>query len=590
MPPDIHDKIALELSVAHDEKRQPSAEAIRHVETCGTCSQFAESLGPLDLEMGAGRFDQAPDVVGKVMSAVRPARRQWWAVAAIALVGVTVGAVVGVLGSRLDVGRAADLHDLFYTTGSGLNELSAELLIVERGVHPEVTERVYTGSLDYVAPEGLAIELVDTTEYPSDDWLPNDIRFAFLDGDTLSEARSPCPVAALPDCLMQPTERAVADQPPFDEGIISPLEIVGPGRSLTWSSAVDVVGTPVLDGRPTIQVESTVAAVELLAAITERGAWRELHPTDRVLMWLDEETLVPLRIEVFAADSPERELWQLRHDYRDELGASEPIFIVQLTDLVTGAGDVELELPGEPPTRGFVDGPVDMPQPGLESGFELHRSGRRPLADGGEIEMAAWSDGRSWVMVEATNDWDEPRLFGLSLPFAQPVQLGSDSFGYLAPTGDAVAIHSDDLDLVVSGSLPIELLLETAASIEIDGAPVPGDWAEAATVRGDELPPGTLVPDVDGWSILGQVDQGGTTMLLTGGGARSVLVSQEEGTRLDPPTGPDFSEVEVRGVAARYNAATATLEWVEDGRVVQMRSDTVSMGELLDLAATMEPR
>jgi hypothetical protein len=32
------------------------------------------------------------------------------------------------------------------------------------------------------------------------------------------------------------------------------------------------------------------------------------------------------------------------------------------------------------------------------------------------------------------------------------------------------------------------------------------------------------------------------------------------------------------------------LEWVEDDRIVRMRSDTVAMDDLLELAATLEPR
>lgn len=584
------DQIQLELSIAHDEGRQPSDDVRSHVENCQACTEFARGLGQLDGWLATGTFDQSPDVSKEVMEAVTPPRRQWWTVAAIAIVGITVGALLGVLGSRLDIGRAQDLHGLFHTTGSGLDGLSAEVLIVERGVHPDVPERVYTGTLDYVAPEEVAIELIDTTEYPRGDWRPNDVRLAISNGDSVSVAGSPCPVAALPGCLVPPRTQAIRDQRPFDEGIVSPLEIVGPGSSLIWSSAVDVVGTPTLDDRPTIQVDTTVAAVELLGAITRRGAWRELHPTDPVLMWLDEETLAPLRIEVFPADSPERELWQLRHDYDDQLGATVPIFIVELSDLVTQPGEVEIEIPENAPSRGFVDGAVDLSQPTLEPGFEVHRTGRWLLVDGGEVEAASWSDGRSWVMVEATADWDEPRLFGLSLPFAQEVDLGEDSVGYLAPAGDAVAIHTEDLDVLVSGSIPVDLLLEVAGSLDIEGVPLPEDWVEASTVDVADLPSGVLVPDVDGWSMLGRVEDSRTTILLTSGGSRSVLITQEDGNRLDPPTGPDFSEVEVRGRQGRYNAATATLEWVDDGRIVRMRSETVGMVELLELANEMELR
>ena len=98
------------------------------------------------------------------------------------------------------------------------------------------------------------------------------------------------------------------------------------------------------------------------------------------------------------------------------------------------------------------------------------------------------------------------------------------------------------------------------------------------------------MPQVVDWSMLGRVDDDGSTLLLTGGGARSVLITQTEGDLLDPPTGPDFSEVEVRGVVGRHDLGSSTLEWVEDGRIVRMRSETVAIDELVDLAETMAPR
>jgi hypothetical protein len=353
---------------------------------------------------------------------------------------------------------------------------------------------------------------------------------------------------------------------------------------------VEVLGTTELDGAPTIQVRSTVAAVELIGAITDRGAWRELHPTDEVLMWLDEATLVPRRIEVFAADSAERELWQLRRGYRDDPESPDPIFILELTDLVAEPGTVDVETPQDSPSLGFVEVEVDVPEPTLPSGFEPHRAGHRSLPEGEAVEMASWSDGRSWIVVAVTRDWSEPNLFGLSSPFVEMVELGEGSVGYLAPTGDALAIHGDGMEVVLTGSVSRPVLVDAAGSLGVQGQAIPTTWLQASTVGDDELPEGTLVPQVVDWSMLGRVDDDGSTLLLTGGGARSVLITQTEGDLLDPPTGPDFSEVEVRGVVGRHDLGSSTLEWVEDGRIVRMRSETVAIDELVDLAETMAPR
>ncbi|HSM46061.1 MAG TPA: hypothetical protein VK969_13690, partial [Acidimicrobiia bacterium] len=419
----------------------------------------------------------------------------------------------------------------------------------------------------------------------------NDIRLSISNGDMAIYSGSQCPVAALPDCLVEPSLISVSEQPPFDDGVLVPLEIVGPGRSLTWPSAIEVLGTTELEGLPAIQVRSTVAAVELIAAITDHGSWRDLHPTDQVVMWLDEATLVPLRIEVFATDSPERELWQLRHGYDDDPGDQTPLFIIELSDLAGEPDLTDIDLPGDStPSGGFVDGAVDLARPALPDGFTPHRSGSWHLADGGRVEVASWSDGRSWLMVEVATAWDEPRLFGLSLAFVDPVRLGADSLGYLSPDGDALAIHGETSDVLLTGSVPTELLVNAAASLGIRGLSVPSTWEEASTVQVDGLPPGTLVPNAEGWSTLGRVDGDTTTILLTGGGARSVVVTQVPGSRLDPPIGPDYSEIDVRGAGGRYNASEATLEWVENGQVVRMRSDTVGLTELIVLASTMERR
>ena len=590
MSPEICDQVMLEISVAHDERRALAPELVSHVRECETCSDFARRLGAIDELLARGDSSQVPDLAPAIMDRIAPSRRQWWSVAAVAIVGMAVGAVVGGLGTRWDTGQARDLSELFHTAGPSVHGLSADLIVVERGVHPEVPERVYTGSIDYVAPEQLAVRLLDTTAYPDPAWRANDVRLTISNGDMITLAGSPCPIAALPDCLREPSFRAVRDQPPFDDGVLLPLEIVGPGRSLALSSGVEVIGTTDLEGTPAIQVRSTVAAVELLRAITDHGAWRDLHPTDRVLMWLHEDTLVPVRIEVFAAASPERELWQLRHGYADDPEDESPIFIVELTNLVTEPGNVEIDVPAGAPSRGFVDSEVGLPRPDLPDGFEAHRSGYRHLVDGGRVEVGSWSDGRSWMMVETTGAWDEPRLFGLSLPFVEPITLSADSVGYLSPSGDALAIHGEISNVLVSGSVSRDVLVTAAASLGVRGHPVPSSWQEASTIEIAGLPVRTLAPVVEGWSLLARVDGETTTILLTGGGARNVIVTQVPGSRLDPPIGPDYSEVEVRGIDGRYNASEKTLEWVEDGSVVRMRSETVGLAELVDLASTMESR
>lgn len=573
-----------ELSSLRDVGGALSPAATAHLEECATCSRFASGVARLDDELGRGRFELAPDVSGKVVRRLAASSRTWWSVAAAGLVGLVAGAVIGGVGTNLETVRAGDLGELFRVAGPAVDTLAAEVLVVERGWHPEVEERVYVGSIAYSAPEEIEISLVDTTSYPGREWLPNDVLVRFGDGEFLSIASAPCPVAALPACQQPPLANGIDGLRPFDDGVVSPLAIVGPGRVLNRWGGLEVIGAPDLDGRPTIQVETTYAAADQVQALTRHGAWRELHPSDRVVMWLDEETLLPLRTEVYAADSPERELWALRRGYRD--GGEAPILVVELT-LSSDPETTPPELPPDATSAGFVEGPVDMALPELSPDLAPYRTGTWRLPDGAPVEVASWSDGRTWIRIESTAGWEEPRLFGIPGAFVEGIELRPGSVGYLSPDGSAVAIHGEGADVVITGTLPAEVLRAAAASLSVDGLPVPEQWEQSGMVEADNLPDDVLVPEADGWSVLGMSDGDRATLLLTGAGQRSVLVTQEPGERLDPPDGPDFVVVDIDGITGRFDASSQMLEWVEGGRIIALRSETVGLADLLDLARSM---
>jgi hypothetical protein len=193
-------------------------------------------------------------------------------------------------------------------------------------------------------------------------------------------------------------------------------------------------------------------------------------------------------------------------------------------------------------------------------------------------------------MIESTREWRDPHLFGLPSPFVEPLSLPGGGIGYLSADRNRLAVHSEQADVVVSGSAPVETLVAVAASLENRGQKVPADWKESAVVAAHELPEGTLVPDVSGWSLAGLVDGERRVMLLVGSGNQNVLIDSEPGERLDSPTGPDFSEVPVRSATGRYDAGTGTLEWIEGGAVVRMRSLSVSLETLIEIAESMKPR
>jgi hypothetical protein len=564
--------------VAHDERRRPGGPAADHTASCPACTRFELALDDLDRMLALGETALAPP-----LRSPAPSTGRWTTPAGVAA-GVLIGVVMAGVGGLARV-EAQDLPRRLDLAGRSVTELSAELVVVERGWHPAVPERVYSGMLAYAAPERLAIRLTDATSYPAGPWVPNDVAVEISDGDLSATAPAGCPIEGMPGCLPAAQTIAVRDLRPFDEGAAIPLEIVGPGRAV-WEG-IEVNGTPRLEDTPTVQVRTTVAGAELIEAITGWGSWRELHPTDEVVMWLAADTLVPARIEVFPTRSEERRLWELRRGYADD--PESPILIIELR-----ASDQPPSI-GEPATSdarsgGFVDGAIPLPTPAVPSGFEVHRTGRWPLPEGGHVEVASWSDGRAWLMVETTRSWQESRLFGTSTPFVTEVDVGSGSVGYLEPGGRLLAVHGEDVDAVVSGSVDVATLVEVAGSLGITGVPVPGAWAEAAVVGLAELPPGTLAPAIGGWSGMGSLDEETTTILLTGGGQRTVLISQQPGERLETPMGPDVVAVPVRGTVGRFDEAAATLAWVEDGAVIRMTSETVALAELVEIARGMEPR
>jgi CheY-like chemotaxis protein len=67
-------------------------------------------------------------------------------------------------------------------------------------------------------------------------------------------------------------------------------------------------------------------------------------------------------------------------------------------------------------------------------------------------------------------------------------------------------------------------------------------------------------------------------------GARGFVLTQAPDAAFAPPLEPDVRGVEVRGTAGRYTPGHGELEWVEDGRVVSLRSATLSLDELVAVA------
>ncbi len=571
-----------------------------HLSSCGACPAYAAQLERIRGHLRSKDDGDAPDVVAAVLAEVagRPplGGRDWLRVAAVFVAFALAGAVfIGLARRTPPQVAAADIPALVLEAQRLVPSLTAGIDVIERGWHPDVPERRYTGSVAYRAPEMLTLTLADATAYPNAAWVPNDTELIFAEGDFWSAGPAPCPAELQPGCTPpDPRAMAVTGLEPFPDAFPLPLDLIVPVRSFTRAAAPELLGVQEIEGRAAIVVAVTAGQVDpLLRALRHAGNWREVHPTDRVELWLDRTALVPLAMAVYPADDPDRSLWAARNGYAGDDPAV-PVLEVRWRDVQIGAGDVPLRpIPADAAVAdaGFRPAAdVAGPEPGrLPAGLEPHRTGT-VRGGGPEVSVRSWSDGRAWVKVVSTTAWPGGRLFGDLGDAVKVISLGEGT-AYLNGDGTRVAIHAPGLDVMVTGSVGTAALLDVAGSLRVPGIEVPDAWAEAATATLADAAaavPGLPVPATpEGFGEPAVRVAGGVAALTyTGPGIRSFTVAASPG-ELSPPLEAEVRAVDVRGIRGRYTPGRGTLEWVEDGVAVSITSPALSLAELLAIAASM---
>jgi hypothetical protein len=177
----------------------------------------------------------------------------------------------------------------------------------------------------------------------------------------------------------------------------------------------------------------------------------------------------------------------------------------------------------------------------------------------------------------------------------RPIDLGPAGQGYVSADGRLVALHGDDLDVVVGGSLPPDQLQDVAADLGVVGQVVPASWSEAAsgTLSGTaRAVPGLLAPrHLDGFgSAAVRVDGQTVSQVYAGPGDRGfTLVQDPAAAQLAPSGAGDEVGVTVRDAPGRYSYEQGQLEWVEGGTTRVLRSPSLTLGELLAIAEGLAP-
>jgi hypothetical protein len=579
-----------------------------HLAGCRDCRAFRDAALRARQHLRFEVVTHVPDVENRVRAAVsRPAPRshwRWLAPAAAVVAGLVAGAAfVGLRPIGDPDVAAADLSAPVLSAQRRVDTLVARVRVTERGWHPDVPVRTYTGQLDYRAPESIAIDLVDATRYPSPAWRPNNVTTVVNQGADWRRGPAACPRESQPSCTpAAPRVIGTSDREPFPDAAPAPLDLVVPVRSLAGGGDQTLLGTRRIGGRSAIGVRVTVAQVEpLLSGLVQTGNWRDLYPSDRVELWLDRESFVPLDVKVFPARSGERDRWAAHRGYDDTPG--EPVLEVALDGVRLDQTPSPDAFPPVPPgattqSLGFHDLAADqvpVPDPGwLPPAMAPYRAGLLQTPNGPSVAERTWSDGRAWVKVRVTHEWAGDRLFGDLGDAVRRLDTSRAGVVYVGDGGRRIAVHGAGVDVAVSGSVGEGDILRVATSLGIDGQPVPPAWPEAslATVAGAARTlPGLLTPaNVAGFDRPAvRVDGGAVTLAYTGAGARSFVLVEAPGTALAPPVEIDARGVDVRGRTGRYSPERGELEWVERGKTLSLRSRSLSLAELLGIASRLGP-
>jgi Putative zinc-finger len=594
-----------------------------HADACAECSRFerhAERVrSALRLEALGAVPDLAPAVLADVgprenpgrpavtdgghplRSASRPRRPLVVAAALAAIAGLATGVAFVGLGPEPRSPAAADLPDRVLAAQAGIESLDARFQLVEGdGTTGDPWERELEGRLVYEAPESLALTVSDQWSTDADlrlvvngeRWWQSTVRACFPRPDWTG-----CPDAA------RRWVRSVQGREPFSESSPVPLELINPVDGFTPAASRPAgLGTRTIAGRRAVGVAVTAAQMgPFLDGLSTGAHLRAVHPGDPVDLWLDDEHLVPLEVRVRAASDPDRARWASGQGATDRAGETVLRFTVTSVTIngpiaddafATSAGIV----PDQVLDAGFRQGggsggpfPSDLPE-----GFRPYRSGTITGTGGPTIAVDSWTDGRAWLAVRSTREWPGGRLFGGLGTSVRTVDLGDAGVAYMSDDGKKVALHGDDIDVVVSGSVAPDELRAVATSLGVTGLGVPRSWDESATAtlaQAADAMPGLLVaPELDGFGQPAvRIADGTVIQDYAGAGDRGFTLVQSGVGTLTPPANGDIVGIEVRGAAGRYSAERGQLEWVEGGTTHGLSSYTLTLAELLALAQSLEP-
>jgi len=552
-----------------------------HLESCADCQQFLADVEQLRRAVRIESVGSLPDLAPRILARLPRSRPSGWlAPAAGALVGLVIGLLVTGGWTGPNPTLAATVPESVMAGQAQVDRLVGRFQVVER-IRPGVT-RTYQGELAFRSPESVSLTVTQSSGPPG--WLENSTLLIVDDDEALAAGPFPCP--SFDGCAgADPFRKLTVGRDPFSIVTPAPLDLVVPVDVFRNSDEPPALPIRVIAGREVIGVELTAGQTRpLLDALFGLGNWRDIHDTDVVDLWLDREYLIPLGLAVVAVQSDDRAVWSARRGYVDP--ASSPYLELTYHDVsFAGGPEIKIEVGAGETTVDAGYRPAELGEAPVSPDMPMVAAGR--LEGVVPADVWAWSDGRAWIRLDRAASWEGPGLFGNLEGVVTPVTLPHGT-GYRAADGSAIYIHAADQDLVISGSVDYEVLLEVTEALAVPGQPVPADWPEstAGLTEGVDL---FVATDLGGFTppIAKKVGEA-LVIDLVGSGSRAARITQQPGGFLRPPFDPDARAVAVRGTVGRFSPSLGLLEWAEAGVVISVASEQLSLAELIDIADALE--
>jgi hypothetical protein len=634
--------------------RQAEA-AAAHAESCVRCQMFAQRSARIRSSVRIRAAEPVPDLVEPIMVAVareriRPSpiapviegwiasRRGSWRgswrprhrrpltlapAAAAAIAGLIVGSlVVGgpwQLGANRPIAAATVVRHV-RSAAPALQAFQGTYTIHEFGLSPEVPERLLTMDVEFLSPQRFRLEVDDRTRYPSSSWTPTDLLFIEDVTASFTSGPSGCP-GDLPEGVCPRTRATTARLSEYSAAAPVPADLVLPVATFGSTRGFQVLDWERFDGRDAVLLRlSFERAAPMFPFLRIGGTWRPFFERDKVLLWLDAGSWLPVRMAVYPSRSPERREWELRYG-RGVESPEAPILDVQMDSASEEPPDVSLfRIPGAPaPVPHRLD---DLPA----------RIGYAPATpgDAGDLELVSivlptasapltpssllvYAEGLDYLKVAERRDWRGPGPFGPVDGIAQQVPLGGDGVAYYEPAGEGygrrLAIHTTTADLFLETNLSRERLLEIASSLPIRGQALPPSWrqqgsagvrverigvaealatASLPTSLPERLPEGYVVASAE-LSKVGTATEGVTLYLRQpdmDAAGEPMTLHIERDTGLPPPSSSAQSRIRFAGVDGRWTPNRSQLEWVDRGAYHSLQGE-LGLRALLEIASTI---